>query len=322
MAARSSVANAGSDVWNYQVKELAEAVARAVPGTKVSINLQAPPDKRSYRVDFSRFRDLAPAHVPQVTLDQSIGMLREGLAGMGFADRNFRNSQQIRLRVLEDHIAAGRLLPSLRWQNGYSRSGGVKFHPTPLKDAYTIELEKRGDDRGFFARFFCQNEFGAAGLATQFVQVNNSLSAKKGTLRGLHNPPYQYSSSKPNVASVDPTTGHVVSTGIGTARISVQDSMGKVVGYDVKCDHVYELVYRATHTPYAQASAWLASIGAHWFSRTGIPVYIQQVEALRFGFQLGMSTLDKWFCLNVQTNGSYPIAHLTPTSRLDQYSTH
>jgi dTDP-4-dehydrorhamnose 3,5-epimerase len=62
----------------------------------------------------------------------------------------------------------------------------VKFHPTPLKDAYTIELEKRGDERGFFARFFCQKEFSAAGLLTQFVQVNNSLSAKKGTLRGLH----------------------------------------------------------------------------------------------------------------------------------------
>ena len=114
------VANAGSDVWNYQVKELAEAVARAVPGTRVSINLRAPPDKRSYRVDFSRFRTLAPGHVPQVTLDQSIGMLCEGLSGMGFADRDFRNSQQIRLRVLEDHIAAGRLLPSLRWQNGYA----------------------------------------------------------------------------------------------------------------------------------------------------------------------------------------------------------
>ena len=114
------VANAGSDIWNYQVKELAEAVARAVPGTKVSINLAAPPDKRSYRVDFSRFRTLAPGHVPQVSLDHSIALLREGLAGMGFADRNFRNSQQIRLRVLEDHIAAGRLLPSLRWQNGHA----------------------------------------------------------------------------------------------------------------------------------------------------------------------------------------------------------
>jgi dTDP-4-dehydrorhamnose 3,5-epimerase len=62
----------------------------------------------------------------------------------------------------------------------------VKFIPTPLKDAYTIELERRGDERGFFARFFCENEFGAAGLNTHFVQGNNSLSAKKGTLRGLH----------------------------------------------------------------------------------------------------------------------------------------
>src|ERR1700710_2504841 len=62
----------------------------------------------------------------------------------------------------------------------------MKFHPTPLHDAYTIELEKRGDDRGFFARFFCQNEFAAAGIPTSIVQINNSLSAKAGTLRGVH----------------------------------------------------------------------------------------------------------------------------------------
>ena len=62
----------------------------------------------------------------------------------------------------------------------------MKFNPTPLKGAYTIDLEKRGDDRGFFGRFFCENEFADAGLETRFVQVNNSLTAKKGTLRGLH----------------------------------------------------------------------------------------------------------------------------------------
>lgn len=60
------------------------------------------------------------------------------------------------------------------------------FHPTPLKGAYTIELEKRGDDRGFFARAFCEKEFAAAGLVHNFVQINNSLTEKKGTLRGLH----------------------------------------------------------------------------------------------------------------------------------------
>ena len=62
----------------------------------------------------------------------------------------------------------------------------MKFHKTPLDGAFLVELEKRGDDRGFFARFYCEREFGAEGLQSNFVQVNNSLSAKAGTLRGLH----------------------------------------------------------------------------------------------------------------------------------------
>jgi dTDP-4-dehydrorhamnose 3,5-epimerase len=60
------------------------------------------------------------------------------------------------------------------------------FHPTALSDAYVIELEKRGDERGFFARAFCRNEFADQGLPTEFMQVNNSLSADAGTLRGMH----------------------------------------------------------------------------------------------------------------------------------------
>jgi dTDP-4-dehydrorhamnose 3,5-epimerase len=60
------------------------------------------------------------------------------------------------------------------------------FHPAPLRGAFTIDLEKRGDDRGFFARFFCVNEFAQYGLETRFVQANNSLSTKSGTLRGMH----------------------------------------------------------------------------------------------------------------------------------------
>ena len=60
------------------------------------------------------------------------------------------------------------------------------FTPTPLAGAYLIDLEKKGDDRGFFARAFCENEFSAHGLVGHFCQVNNSLSAPKGTLRGMH----------------------------------------------------------------------------------------------------------------------------------------
>jgi dTDP-4-dehydrorhamnose 3,5-epimerase len=60
------------------------------------------------------------------------------------------------------------------------------FTETPLAGAYLIDLEKRGDDRGFFARAYCEREFKANGLIGQFCQVNNSLSAQKGTLRGMH----------------------------------------------------------------------------------------------------------------------------------------
>ncbi|QDU34542.1 dTDP-4-dehydrorhamnose 3,5-epimerase [Poriferisphaera corsica] len=60
------------------------------------------------------------------------------------------------------------------------------FTETPLSGAYIIELEKRGDERGFFARAFCQREFEEHGLVTGFVQINNSLSAEVGTLRGMH----------------------------------------------------------------------------------------------------------------------------------------
>jgi nucleoside-diphosphate-sugar epimerase len=108
--------NAGRDESNYQVRDLAEAVARHVPGTTVSINTNAPPDKRSYRVDFALFRSLAPDFIPQVTLDQSITRLREGLVGMGFADKNFRSSPYMRLKTLERHMAAGRLNTDLRWR--------------------------------------------------------------------------------------------------------------------------------------------------------------------------------------------------------------
>ncbi len=62
----------------------------------------------------------------------------------------------------------------------------MKFHSTPLKGAYLIELEPRHDDRGFFARAFCSREFSEIGLEPQFVQINHSFTRRKGTLRGMH----------------------------------------------------------------------------------------------------------------------------------------
>ncbi len=110
--------NTGSDQWNYQVKDLADAVAAALPNTRVSINTEAPPDKRSYRVDFSKYRDLAPTHQPQVSLSKAIIGLHDGLTRMNFRDAAFRNSEFMRLKVLEQHMAGGRLGEELYWLVG------------------------------------------------------------------------------------------------------------------------------------------------------------------------------------------------------------
>lgn len=62
----------------------------------------------------------------------------------------------------------------------------MKFTKTSLNDAVLIDLEKRGDDRGYFARTMCTEEFATAGLETRYVQANHSHNVVKGTLRGMH----------------------------------------------------------------------------------------------------------------------------------------
>jgi nucleoside-diphosphate-sugar epimerase len=107
--------NAGSDTCNYSVRHLAEAVAEGIPGTEIDINPKAAPDARSYKVDFSLFRSLAPEFAPRTLLNDSIVAVYDGLLSMGFNDRQFRHSRHMRLNVLENHVAASRLTPDLRW---------------------------------------------------------------------------------------------------------------------------------------------------------------------------------------------------------------
>lgn len=60
------------------------------------------------------------------------------------------------------------------------------FTPTRLQDAMIIDVERRGDKRGYLARTFCEQEFADHGLETRFVQASTIFSAKRHTLRGLH----------------------------------------------------------------------------------------------------------------------------------------
>ena len=65
----------------------------------------------------------------------------------------------------------------------------MRFIETELQGAYIIELERREDERGFFARAFCQNEFAQHGLKPVIAQANLASNRRKGTLRGMH---FQY----------------------------------------------------------------------------------------------------------------------------------
>lgn len=60
------------------------------------------------------------------------------------------------------------------------------FHETRLKGAFLVELDKKEDDRGFFARAFCAREFEQNGLCPRMVQASISHNDKRGTLRGMH----------------------------------------------------------------------------------------------------------------------------------------
>jgi nucleoside-diphosphate-sugar epimerase len=107
------VINAGSNNWNYQVKDLAEAVKIELGDVVVKINPNAQPDKRSYNVNFDLFEKLAPAYQPQCTLHSTIQGLIEGLGRMNFSDTNYRDSSLIRLNILQKHIQNGVLDQSL-----------------------------------------------------------------------------------------------------------------------------------------------------------------------------------------------------------------
>lgn len=108
--------NTGSDEWNYQVKDLANAVASIIPDVKVSINTDAPPDKRSYRVNFGLYKKLAPNHQPKYDLTTTIRELKEGLESMKFRDSEFRDSKLMRLKVLTSLMEKEQLSEDLRWK--------------------------------------------------------------------------------------------------------------------------------------------------------------------------------------------------------------
>lgn len=95
------IINTGSNVWNYQVKELAEAVKQTFTNVEVEINTNAQPDKRSYKINFGLYEKLAIGYQPQVSLVDAVEELKKGLENIGFNDADFRSSNLIRLKTIQ-----------------------------------------------------------------------------------------------------------------------------------------------------------------------------------------------------------------------------
>jgi nucleoside-diphosphate-sugar epimerase len=107
--------NIGSTSMCYQVKDLANAVSKKIPQSKVEINQLAMTDKRSYQVNFSLFENMAPNFQPNVSLEKSIENLKFGINSIDLDAIDFKNTNLIRLRSLEAQINAGVIDQSLKW---------------------------------------------------------------------------------------------------------------------------------------------------------------------------------------------------------------
>ena len=75
---------------------------------------------------------------------------------------------------------------SIRGADSGSHDLSVIFKPTALPGAFIVDIERREDERGFFARTWCRREFARMGLNTELSQCNISYNRHRGTLRGMH----------------------------------------------------------------------------------------------------------------------------------------
>jgi len=118
------IVNVGSNEWNCQVRDLAHAVATAIPGVEVSINTNAPPDRRSYRVSYDLYKKLAPDSQPLSDLKSTILEMIEGLQRARFQDPAYRESHFMRLNVIKKFQVEGLLNDKLEL-SFYNKKIGV-----------------------------------------------------------------------------------------------------------------------------------------------------------------------------------------------------
>ncbi|MDR1133664.1 MAG: SDR family oxidoreductase [Synergistaceae bacterium] len=109
------ILNAGSNGWNFRIKDLAQKVREVMPETEIIISPEGLPDKRSYRVRFDKFAELSKGHVKIGDVRDTIREIRGILTENSFVDANFRDSEYMRLNMLKYLESARAVDGDLRW---------------------------------------------------------------------------------------------------------------------------------------------------------------------------------------------------------------
>ena len=108
--------NVGSDKWTFTIKKLAQLISKTLGNTKVVLNKNSQPDKRSYTVDFSLFKKICKENQPKESINNSIKELAKNIIKSKFNFNNFRNSQKfIRLKTLTNLQDKNKLDKNLYW---------------------------------------------------------------------------------------------------------------------------------------------------------------------------------------------------------------
>ena len=160
------------------MRDLAEIVRETVPGSETEYGGARDPDPRSYRVDFGKLEGALPELALEWSARKGAVQLYDAYREAGLTFEQFK----------------GRASPGSSACSSSARRAGStttcagrnEVHRARVPGAYLVGLERIEDERGYFARTFCRQEFAEHDLETEVVQANTAFNRRAGTLRGLH----------------------------------------------------------------------------------------------------------------------------------------
>jgi len=109
--------NVGQNQENYQIRDVAEFVRKGIPNSSIEYAPGGEPDTRCYRVNFSKIHDQLPGFKPNWTVPKGVEQLRSEFEERGLSFDDLEGSRFMRIKRIEEHIAAGKLNLDLRWQH-------------------------------------------------------------------------------------------------------------------------------------------------------------------------------------------------------------